>query len=173
MQPLKLQPASMTLSPFNQECMTSASSFTAAERIMSLKAAVLGGFGAGLVSLVIVVLRRSLTLGTVFPLPGLSINLATLTLLANAGIATLSGALFALTYRYAVRRDTNVQLKSGVVLAFTLVRGLAQVDAGSAIAQHLWPFAVACGESLVMFGLTAMILNFAMQRQWIKPFGPH
>ncbi|MGK7889176.1 MAG: hypothetical protein AB4042_07565 [Leptolyngbyaceae cyanobacterium] len=150
--------------------MTFSSNFTAAERIMSLKAAVLGGFCAGTVSLGILLLHRWSVVGTFPSLPMLFVSLTNLTLLVSTGIAALSGALFALTYRYAVRQDTNVQLKSGVVLAFTLVRGLALVDAGSAIAQHFWPFAAACGESLALFGITAMVLNVAMQRRWITPF---
>ncbi|NEQ98135.1 MAG: hypothetical protein F6K30_15690 [Cyanothece sp. SIO2G6] len=160
--------------------MTSSSSFTAAERIMSLKAATVGGLCTGIVSLSIALLHRWLVVGTLSPLSGSLMSMANLTLVVNGAIAALSGALFALTYRYAVRQDNNVQLKSGVVLAFTLVRGLALVDAGSAIllpewrcaiAQHFWPFAAACGESFVMFGLTAIVLNIAFQRQWLTPFG--
>ena len=97
--------------------------------------------------------------------------MATLTLSVNAGIAGLSGALFALVYRYAIRQDKNPQLNTGVVFAFTLVRGLALVDAGSAIAQNFVPFFLACGESLLIFGLTALVLNFAIQRQWLTKFG--
>ncbi|MEM9819398.1 MAG: hypothetical protein AAF827_23770, partial [Cyanobacteria bacterium P01_D01_bin.6] len=93
------------------------------------------------------------------------------TLFVNGAIAALSGSLFALTYRYAIRQDANPQLKSGVVLAFTLVRGLAQVDVGSAIAQHFWPFLTACGESLLLFGGSAIVLNLALAQTWLKPFG--
>ncbi len=151
--------------------MTADSSFTAAERIASLKAAVVGGMSAGFVSLIILILRRIF----VFGVDGLSLTLtsgmATLTLSVNAGIAGLSGALFALVYRYAIRQDKNPQLNTGVVFAFTLVRGLALVDAGSAIAQNFVPFFLACGESLLIFGLTALVLNFAIQRQWLTKFG--
>ena len=151
--------------------MTSSSSFTAAERLNSLKFAILGGFCAGTVSLMVLVLHRLLVLGPSQTMTGLIMSMASLTLLINGAIAAISGALFALTYRYAVRQDENVQLKTGVVTAFTLVRGLAQVDAGSAIAQNFWPFVSACGESFLLFGLTALILAFSIEQEWIEPFG--
>ncbi len=145
--------------------------FTAAERIASLKAAVVGGFCAGLVSLMILVMNRVLIFDTDMTSLNLFTGMASLTLLVNGAIAGLSGALFALTYRYAVRTDNNPQLNTGVVFAFSLVRGLAQVDAGSAIAQNFWPFLSSCGESFLIFGLTALTLTFATQRQWLTPFG--
>ena len=151
--------------------MTISSRFTAAERVESLKAAALGGACAGIVSIGLLATSRFLTQGTLTSLLGLSSGLAKLTLLINVAIATLSGALFALTYRYAVRQDENPQLKVGVVFAFALVRGLAQVDAGSALAQNFWPFLRACGESLLIFGLGAIALSFAAQQRWILPFG--
>lgn len=149
----------------------SSAEFTDAERLMSAKAAILGGICAGSVSLGILIIHRVLNPAMGLPLLGEIGSLAMLTLLVNGAIASIAGAMFALTYRYAVRQDNNVQLNTGVVLAFTLVRGLAQVDAGSAIAQTFWPFLSACGESVVIFGLTALCLTFATQRQWLTPFG--
>ena len=146
------------------------SRFTAAERLNSLKFAILGGVCAGTVSLIVLVVHRVLILGLSPTLTGL-VSMANITLLVNGAIAALSGALFALVYRYAVRQDQNIQLNAGVVTAFTLVRGLAQVDAGSAIAQHFWPFLAACSESFLMFGLTALSLTFAMHHHWLEPFG--
>lgn len=151
--------------------MTSSSNFTEAERVNSLKFAILGGVCAGAISLIVLILHRLSVLGASMVLSGPLVSMANLTLLVNGAIAGVSGALFALVYRYAVRQDSNIQLNVGVVTAFTLVRGLAQVDAGSAIAQHLWPFVSACGESLLMFGSTALVLTVAMQRKWIAPFG--
>lgn len=151
--------------------MNQASPFTPAERIASLQAAVLGGSCAGLLSLSLLLSHRWLHHRDWPDLSHLFTSLAGLTLLVNGAIAILSGALFALTYRYAIRQDHNPQLNIGVVLAFTLVRGLAQVDAGSAIAQRLWPFLSACGESLLLFGGTAIALNFAFHQKWLKPFG--
>mgnify|MGYP001796466109 FL=1 len=151
--------------------MNQASPFTPAERLESLKAALCGAICAGLLSLAQLLSHRWSSLTSLPPLRDLFSSLAGLTLLVTGAIALLSGALFALTYRYAIRRDDNPQLKAGVVLAFTLVRGLAQVDAGSAIAQNFWPFLAACGESLVLFGGCAIALNLALRWQWLQPFG--
>ncbi|NER82682.1 MAG: hypothetical protein F6K42_24615, partial [Leptolyngbya sp. SIO1D8] len=104
--------------------MTTSSPFTTAERFESLKAAALGGLCAGITSLGLLSGSRLLTQGTLTLRVDSVMSLAGLTLLVNVEIAALSGALFALTYRYAVRQDKNLQLKAGVVLAFTLVRGL-------------------------------------------------
>ncbi|MEM6437291.1 MAG: hypothetical protein AAF773_26045 [Cyanobacteria bacterium P01_D01_bin.115] len=151
--------------------MNQASPFTPAERLESLKAALCGAICAGLLSLAQLLSHRWPSLTSLPPLRDLFSSLAGLTLLVTGAIALLSGALFALTYRYAIRRDDNPQLKAGVVLAFALVRGLAQVDAGSAIAQNFWPFLAACGESLVLFGGCAIALNLALRWQWLQPFG--
>jgi hypothetical protein len=98
-------------------------------------------------------------------------SLALLSTAVSLAIAGLSGALFALTYRYAIRQDTNPQLKAGVVLAFALVRGLAQVDAASAIAQHYWPFLAALGDSFALFGLTGLGVDWGLRRGWLRSFG--
>ncbi|MGD1907653.1 MAG: hypothetical protein ACFB0C_16925 [Leptolyngbyaceae cyanobacterium] len=150
--------------------MVAPSPFTAAERLESLKAAALGGSAAAIVAVTLTVIRplvlNNADWGLGLPITGL---LGAVTLIGWA-IAALSGALFALTYRYAVRKDTNPQLKGGVVLAFTLVRGLALVDGGSAIAQHYWPFAAASLESLLLFGVTGLLLEIAFSQAWIAPF---
>ncbi len=150
--------------------MATPSRFTAAERIESVKAAFLGGTCGGAVSVGLII-SRLLGWGTVPGMGAIELHLATVAALINVGSAVLAGALFALTYRYAVRCDRNPQLKAGVVFAFTCIRGLARVDTGSAIVQNVWPLALACGESLLLFGLTAMICDLAQQRQWITPFG--
>ena len=146
------------------------SAFTPAERIESLKVAIAGGVCAGAISFGIVVVNRILALGLETITLTISSSMASLTLLVSTGIVGLSGALFALVYRYSIRQDKNRQLNSGVVLAFTLVRGLALVDTGSAIAQNGWPFLSACGESLLIFGLTAITLSFGIQQRWLKTF---
>lgn len=144
--------------------MEPSSNFTDIERLQSLKAAILGGVVAGLTDGGLRLLRSGW--------PGaLLSSLGGLTLLVTIAIAALSGSLFALTYRYAVRQDPHPQLKSGVVLAFALVRGLAQVDAASAIAQQYWPLAAALLESLLLFGLTGLGLEVALRQGWVKPFG--
>ncbi|MEM9218806.1 MAG: hypothetical protein AAGD25_31260 [Cyanobacteria bacterium P01_F01_bin.150] len=152
--------------------MTFSSRFTAVERIHSLKFAILGGLCAGLVSVGWLMFYQWLILGHSEVLTDIFSDPANLTLLVNGAIATLSGALFALVYRYAVRQDKNLQLNMGVVTAFTLVRGLALVDVEAAIAQRdVWPLLYSCGENFLIFGLTALVLTLAMEQRWIAPFG--
>ncbi|MBF2051449.1 MAG: hypothetical protein EDM05_59435 [Leptolyngbya sp. IPPAS B-1204] len=137
----------------------------AAERIESLKAALTGAIAATLVSLATVSsnawIRNRLTNDDTW----LSQLLDWSTLL-HLGVASISGFLFGVTYRYIVRQDQNFQLKSGAVLAFSLVRCLPQLetklDYGS--------FSLGLLESLLLFGIVALILNRLMQRGWIKPF---
>ncbi|WP_204139806.1 hypothetical protein [Halomicronema sp. CCY15110] len=147
------------------------SPFTPAERIESAKVAIAGGLVAGFIGLAWLLLSRYAQAEVSWAGLRGGWSLANLTLLVNGEIAALSGSLFALTYRYAIRQDDNPQLRSGVVLAFTLVRGLAEVDASSAIAQHFWPFFTAGGESFLLFGGCAIALNFAFAQQWLKLFG--
>lgn len=153
--------------------MDSTSPFTPAERLASLQAAGVGGLLAGLTGLALALahqpdlLARLITAGQV----GGWDSLALVSTAIALGIAGCSGGVFALTYRYAVRQDTNPQLKAGVVLAFALVRGLAQVDAASAIAQHYWPFLVAVGDSLVLFGLTGLGVDWGLRQGWLRSFG--
>lgn len=151
--------------------MSHPSPFSPAERLASAQVAIAGGVVTGLTSLGLLLLERLIHPAAAMPLGSLLSGLAGLTLLVNWAIATLSGSLFALTYRYAIRQDQNPQLNAGVVLAFTLVRGLAQVDAGSAIAQHYWPFVAAVGESLLLFGSSAIVLHLAFAQKWLNPFG--
>jgi hypothetical protein len=151
--------------------MMKSSPFTPAERLESLKAAVLGGAWAGGVSLLWLLGQPLLSQQALPFLNDGVTHLAALTLLVQGVIALLSGSLFALTYRYAVRQDDNPQLNTGVVLAFTLVRGLAAVDGGTAIAQHFWPWLITCGESLLLFGGGAIALNLAFRYGGVKRFG--
>lgn len=151
--------------------MTNESPFTTEERVASMKGAIAGGAVAGITSFGLLLLRWGLSGHGTLPLSALFSGLGGQTLLINGAIAALSGALFALTYRYAIRQDDNPQLNAGVVLAFTLVRGLAQVDASSAIAQHYWPFLSACGESLAIFGSSAIALHIGFRQRWLARFG--
>lgn len=102
--------------------MKDSSSFSAAERLESLKAGAVAafamflGFGA-------IVAGNSLMLADRFDvLASLHIEAIDLNFALRGTIALLSGFLFGVTYRYAIRRDVNPQLKSGVVWAFGLVR---------------------------------------------------
>ncbi|UPR03096.1 hypothetical protein HOP50_11g64230 [Chloropicon primus] len=109
------------------------------ERIESLKCAVAGA-GAG----------------ALFSLPLLLLDFDILSL----GSAVASSALFALTYRYAVTNDVeNTQLKSGVVLAFALTRGLSTLNPGhretSTIGEVL---GVALSGENIVHGIQSLLL---------------
>ncbi|AFZ00285.1 hypothetical protein [Calothrix sp. PCC 6303] len=79
-----------------------------------------------------------------------------------------SGFLFGVTYRYIIRNDDNPHLKSGGVMAFGLVRGLAQID-GSLKNIDISTIALPT-ESILCFAIAATILDFSIQQNWIQPF---
>ncbi|MBD2776382.1 hypothetical protein ICL16_31080 [Iningainema sp. BLCCT55] len=88
----------------------------------------------------------------------------------SGAIASFSGLLFGVTYRYIIRDDQNPQLKTGGVLAFGLVRGLAQVDVGLCCTSNVLPFVVLGLESVLWFSVAAIALDTAIHLGWIKPF---
>ena len=165
--------------------MKDSSNFSPAERVESLKAgsvaalSCLLGFGA-------IALVNSLILANRWDfLASLRVREVDLNFAFRGSIALLGGFLFGVTYRYAIRRDTNPQLKSGVVLAFGLVRAFGQLDAGLffeagkiLVLQELLPFAVRGVESVVLFAIAGLVLDWAIHfegfangRALIKPFG--
>ncbi|MBW4518534.1 MAG: hypothetical protein KME16_02210 [Scytolyngbya sp. HA4215-MV1] len=93
-----------------------------------------------------------------------------LQLLTSEAIAGFSGFLFGVTYRYILRQDQNPHLKSGAILAFGLVRGLAQVDRVLVDQQSLLPCAILGLESILLFMVARVGLDTALQQGWIKPF---
>ena len=153
------------------------SNFSAAERVESLKAGAVAAFGMfwgfGAIALVntwILVPRFDF-------LAGLQVGAIDLNFAFKGSIALLAGFLFGVTYRYAIRTDTNAQLKSGVVLAFGLVRACGQLDAGwffeagkIPVVQELLPFVVASVESVVLFAIAGLVLDWAMGLSYIKRF---
>ncbi|MEG4055542.1 MULTISPECIES: hypothetical protein [unclassified Microcoleus] len=163
--------------------MKDSSNFSAAERVESLKAgsvaalSCLLGFGA-------IALGNSLILADrLDSLASLQVREIDLNFAFRGTIALLGGFLFGVTYRYAIRRDVNPQLKSGVVLAFGLVRAFGQLDAGLVFEaglsfeagkmpalQELLPFAVRGVESVILFAIAGLVLDWAIGRSWIKPF---
>ena len=125
-----------------------------ADRVNSLKAAGLAGLIAAAVMVAMLWLAHSPPLD--WPLP--------------LAIAAVSGSLFGITYRYAVRQDPNPQIKAGVVFAFGLVRGLALgQQAGLPWPAILWLTMATCGESFMLFAGAAIALEGVHQRGWL-PF---
>jgi hypothetical protein len=87
----------------------------------------------------------------------------------DVAIATLSGFLFGVTCRYAIRKDENPHLSSGVVLAFGLVRGLAQVNGQDLSLSTLPLIGFAVLESILLFAVAYTGLSVAMRVGWVKP----
>lgn len=150
---------------------------TWAERVESLKAGSLAGLLAALFFGGTLVGNPAL-LRWLMPLLGKSMNaleIAPVTppdfrLLASWTIAAFSGFLFGVTYRYILRKDQNPHLKSGAILAFGLVRGLAQIDSVLVDQQSLLPCAILGLESILLFMVARLGLDSALQQGWIKPF---
>ena len=89
----------------------------------------------------------------------------------DVSIAGFSGGLFGITYRHLVSQgQEDEHLKSGVIGAFALVRGLAQAELFWVYRANLWAVGIAIVESFVMFGVAALLLDFALKAQWIQPF---
>ena len=140
------------------------------ERLESLKAAIISGLSFSLVFTVASIFNRFL-FNKYFPeLDNASIITANWHWFISFGIAGFSGFLFGVTYRYIIREDDNPQLKSGSVLAFGLVRGLAQVDMNLNDSFSILPLAIIAFESILGFAVAAFILDSAITFCWVKPF---
>lgn len=132
---------------------------TLAERMESLKAGILGAIACGLVWLGWLALVGFGALPTTWLQAGFS-----------GFVVLLSGFLFGITYRYVIRTTPNPHLKSGAVLAFGLVRGLAQVDVAWPNQTAWLPLVMLLGESLVMFAVARTWLDRAIGLGWIKAY---
>jgi hypothetical protein len=131
------------------------------ERIESVKAGSLSGIAAGIGYGTIVMFDRLVLGGHLLPLVSLGLELA---------IAIAAGFLFGVTYRYIIRTDRNSHLNSGAVLAFGLVRGLAQVDVDGLELTQILPNGVVVVESVLLFTIARYTLDYALMSRWIAPF---
>ncbi|HEY9820085.1 MAG TPA: hypothetical protein V6D35_04805, partial [Candidatus Sericytochromatia bacterium] len=109
---------------------------TTAERIESLKAGILTALSFTL-AYSIALVGNSLVLAQFEELAALQIP-TPVNLLVKVAVAGLSGFLFGVTYRYVIRDDENPHLKSGAVLAFGLVRGLALLEVEQNWMDSFW-----------------------------------
>ena len=142
---------------------------TSGDRIESLKAGTLAALSFTLAYSVIAV-GNSLVLAEQFEvLASLQITIA-VNLLVRVAAAWLSGFLFGVTYRYVIREDKNPHLKSGAVLAFGLVRGLAPVEVEQNLTDSFWVLSVLGVESILYFAIARFTLDWAMHHKWVKPF---
>ena len=131
------------------------------ERIESVKAGSLGGIAAGISYGLMLTIDR-------FLLHEYSSSFVTLGLAVS--IAIVSGFLFGVTYRYIIRTDRNNHLNSGAVLAFGLVRGLAQVNVDEFDLSQVWIDSLIVAKSVIMFAVARYILDRALAKSWVLPF---
>ena len=141
-----------------------------AERIASVKAGIVAAVGVGLVFAVTVGVNHQVLAVTFPQLWVLQMQGINWQGVGSGAIALISGFLFGVTYRYIVRADDNPHLRSGAVMAFGLVRGLAQVDVGVMANGTPWPFVVLALESFMLFAITRVLLDVCFRHGWIQPF---
>ena len=131
------------------------------ERIESVKAGSLSGITAGIGYVSIAMLETPI-------LPEYSRSSIGLGLAAAISIVT--GFLFGITYRYIIRTDRNDHLNSGAVLAFGLVRGLAQIDVSKFELSQIWLDVSIVAESILLFSIARYVLDRALVAGWVLPF---
>ena len=131
------------------------------ERIESVKAGSLSGITAGISYGSIAMVEASI-------LPEYLGSLTSLGL--EAAISIVTGFLFGVTYRYIIRTDRNDHLNSGAVLAFGLVRGLAQIDVSKFELSQIWLDGLVVGKSILLFSIARYLLDRALVAGWILPF---
>lgn len=140
------------------------------ERWESLKAGMVGAIAAGLLfSLLTVLETQALALDLPIRLSGLH-RAWGISFLISLAIAMLAGFLFAVTYRYVIRQDQNFHLGSGAVMAFGLVRGLAQVDVGVQAQFAPVTLVIMVLESVLLFAGLRLVLDGAIAQGWLRPF---
>ncbi|BAU14737.1 hypothetical protein LEP3755_52880 [Leptolyngbya sp. NIES-3755] len=88
----------------------------------------------------------------------------------SGAIAIFAGFLFGVTYRYIIREDQNSHLKSGAVLAFGLVRGLAHVEMSIAAQSDWVPIVSYAIESILLFTVARLVLDGGMMLGKIQRF---
>ncbi len=138
---------------------------TFAERLESFKAGILGAVAFTFAYLAVNLVNYGLLTPQFLLLEPFSGNIC-----LRIAIAPLSGFLFAVTYRYIIRRDENSHLKDGAVLAFGLVRGLATPEVTDNLGENLGLLSLIGIESLICFAFTRLSLDLAISQGWLKPF---
>ncbi len=140
------------------------------ERLESVKAALISAVTVA-VTFALLTTFNQLIASTIRPLWILQMQGLNWQGLGSGVIACLAGVVFGINYRYAVRTDRNSHLGSGVVMAFGTVRGLAQLDVGLMAQGVIWPFVVLAAESVFLFAIARLVLDFMFQLGWVKRSG--
>ena len=101
----------------------------------------------------------------------------------DTDMGSLQAALFAIVYRYCVRKDDNPMLKMGVVGAFIFVRTLSKIqvpvycsgaplDCGAPLGYFDWEMisqgTFAGIESIALFGVSAHAIEYCFRRGFIS-----
>jgi hypothetical protein len=139
------------------------------ERIESVKAGSLSGIAAGMSYCLMMTVDRFLLGGYSRSLVGLGLEVS-FTQCRLCLIAIITGFLFGVTYRYIIRTDQNNHLNSGAVLAFGLVRGLAQVDVAEFELAQIWMDGLIVSKSILLFSIARYTLDYALAASWVLPF---
>jgi hypothetical protein len=134
------------------------------ERIESVKAGSLGGLAAGI------------SYGSIVAIDQLILHIYSQSLISlglETAIAIVTGFLFGVTYRYVIRTDRNDHLNSGAVLAFGLVRGLAQIDVSTFELSQVVMDGLIVGKSILLFAIARYVIDRALAANWVLPFAQH
>ncbi len=163
---------------------TKSEHLSVADRIESFKAGFLGVIASVFAFFTITLLHHSLKQFLPHILPSSPVQLIAsfelgipLILLIKLGMIGFSAFLFAVTYRYIVRRDRNSHLKSGAILAFALIRTFGAIDRDLStltllpLIQSALAIAILLLENIAWLAIVQSILETAIQHKWIAAFG--
>jgi len=156
---------------------TESEHLSVADRIESFKAGFLGAIASVLAFFAIALLHHFLqNFLTVQLISSFEIG-SPFILLIKLGMIGFSGFLFAVTYRYIVRRDRNSHLKSGAILAFACIRSFGAIDRDLPTITLL-PFiqlalvsTILLLENVAWLAIVQSLLETAIQHKWIAAFG--
>ncbi|OYQ63647.1 hypothetical protein B9G53_16195 [Pseudanabaena sp. SR411] len=161
----------------SQPISTESEHLSVADRIESFKAGFLGAIASVFAFFAIALLHHflqnflSVQLISSFELSSPFI------LLIKLGMIGFSGFLFAVTYRYIVRRDRNSHLKSGAILAFACIRSFGAIDRDLPtltllpLVQLALVSAILLLENVAWLAIVQSLLETAIQTKWIAAFG--
>ena len=146
------------------------------ERIESVKAGSLSGIAAGVSYCLFLTVDRLLLGGCSrfsFPSGGFANTEAMpalVSLCLEVSMAVVTGFLFGVTYRYIIRTDRNDHLNTGAVLAFGLVRGLAQINVDAFELSQFWMDGLILAKSILLFSLARYSIDYALAQGWVLPY---